>query len=327
MSHRFWHGAYPELFSEVDVPALAADEANALRAAWVGIDRPLGDLAAAQGPDDTLIVVSDHGFQAQTEASDIWVAHFDEVLEAAGLVSGRDGFQLVSTFFAVTLRIAPGPVDERDALIERLRGLLESYTTLDGEALMYVVTLDIAPRPAGTERSFVERAQQWVTRRALDWAFQVVPDPTAQAMVFGLPKRSVLAAMEPDASLRVDGREMPRHRAFYRQRFTGTHHPTAVFVASGGPIARLAKRRKLSVLDVAPLVVYLAGDAIPDDLDGRLPTEWIAAAHLAANPPRHVSAASMPGLTRPSPDALGEAADGSHDPALIEKLRALGYVE
>src|SRR4030095_14467607 len=39
--------------------------------------------------------------------------------------------------------------------------------------------------------------------------------------------------------------------------FTGRHAPPAVFLAAGGPVAKRAERLRLSVLDVAPLLLHL----------------------------------------------------------------------
>ena len=104
--------------------------------------------------------------------------------------------------------------------------------------------------------------------------------------------------------------------------FTGEHNPTAVLLAAGGPIRHVPQRGQLSVLDVAPLFAYLAGVAIPDDLEGRLPEQWLDADALAARPPRRVDADSLPRLPAPvAPDS----ADGESD--VIERLRSMGYVE
>ena len=193
---------------------------------------------------------------------------------------------------------------------------------------MFTTVFDVAERPPRVARSFFERARQWGVARMMDWVFDTKIDPTAHAMLIALPRGSVLGPLWPDGQIRVDGVQMPLHRAIYRQRFTGTHDPTAIFVAAGGAIEQQSKRDRLSVLDIAPLVAYLAGGGIPDDLEGRLPLDWITSKAATENPPRLLSASDLPRLSElEGRSGTGAADSASEDPALIEKLRALGYIE
>ena len=323
-SHRYWHSSFPEDF-EGDIPEFAPDERHAIQNAVRGVDRDLGQIVADLDLEgaDSVIVVSDHGFHADPDSRNIWNARFEDLLAKHDLASGRDGFTLVSTFFAVTLRIAPGPFEERDRLIEKLSGLLDSYRDPDGNLLMRTNVLDVAPRPAGMERTLTNRVWQWGVRKLMSFAFSTKIDPTAHAVIIGLPRGGDLLAFWPDGEIQVDGETMPLHQAIVRQRFTGTHDPTAIFIAAGAGIEKQPDRARLSVLDVAPLVAYLAGSTIPDDLEGRFPVEWVKASMVSANPPEVVPAEGLPVVPR-----LSDPGDsGAEDPALIEKLRALGYIE
>jgi hypothetical protein len=147
-------------------------------------------------------------------------------------------------------------------------------------------------------------------------------------MLIALPKGSALGPLWPDGQIQVDGVKMPLHKAIYRQRFTGIHDPTAIFIAAGGAIEKQSERDRLSVLDVAPLVAYLAGSGLPDDLEGRLPIDWIRSQAAAANPPHILVASDLSDLPE-TRHRSGSGTDdsGSEDPALVEKLRALGYIE
>jgi predicted AlkP superfamily phosphohydrolase/phosphomutase len=328
-AHRTWHASYPEQFAAA-IPEIRDDERGAVQRALREVDRGVGEIVADLDLDgsDSVIIVSDHGFRPVEGRQDVWITRFEDLLAKHGLESGRDGFSLVSTFFAVTIRVAPGPFDERDRLIDRLTTLLESYRTREGEALLSAQVLDVAERPPGMERSLYERARQWVVRRLMDWAFSAKVDPTAHAMIVALPDGDALEALWPDGEIEVDGEPMPVRRAIHRQRFTGTHDPTAIFIAAGRGIARRSARDRLSVLDVAPLVAYLADEPIPDDLEGRLPERWIQRGFANAHPPRRVSAAEWPTLAERATALDPEAtASGGEDPALVEKLRALGYIE
>jgi arylsulfatase A-like enzyme len=320
-SHRYWHASYPEEFRESVLP-FSDDEADAVQHAVRGVDRAIGQLAATLAPEDTILVVSDHGFERRDDSADAWITRVEDVIEAHDLDPDRDGFRLTGTFGAVAFRVAPGPFEAREATAQKLRGLLESYRSVDGDPLLRTQIFDVAPRPEGKRRPWTARLRQWGARLLMERVFDTYLDPGAHAVVVGYPIASRLEPLWPDGAIARGDERLPLHRAISRQRFTGTHHPTAIFVAAGGPIAPVSERDELSVLDVAPLVAYLAGRPIPDDLEGELPTAWIAAEHLAAHPPRHVASDELPGLSE-DPESMPEV----EDPALLEKLRALGYVD
>lgn len=322
-SHRFWHGAFPAEFDpgvSVGVPG----ESTAVRDALRGVDRSVGQIVAALESDDVLLVVSDHGFQTPEDGGrNVWVAHVDAALALAGLDPARDGFSLVSAFGAVSLRVHPGQIAQRDAVLARIVELLRSFQTSKGEALFRAVeSIDIAARPPEHRRPLSTRFWQWLVEKAVTLSFGVDLDPTAHAVVFALPDDSVLLESWPDAIVQVAGKEMPLRDVMSRQLFTGEHHDTAIFLAAGGPIASGRDRARISVLDLSPLLFYLAKQPIPDDLEGRLPTEILKPGALAKSPPRRAPAVEVRSVPRSS-----GVEGGAEDPALVEKLRALGYIE
>lgn len=318
-SHRYWHLAYPE--ESQGGPADHEDERTAIFDAVRGVDRAIGRILESYGPEDTIIVLSDHGFQGMDEPNLVWVTNFDEMARQADLDPDRDGFTVLGTFFATSIRIAPGPFEERDATIAKLLALFDSYRSPDGAPLFFANAIDVTERPAGMERAWTERMWQWGLRLLTEQVFQTKIDPTAQAMVLALPRSGTLEALWPDGQVDAGGAMRPVSQVVYQQPFTGTHHPTALFIAAGGPIQPSAERTQLSVLDVAPLVLYLSGKPIPDDLEGSLPIDHLDPAVLKQRPPTRVKADALPGL--PEDEASGAPRS---DPALTERLRALGYL-
>ncbi len=129
-----------------------------------------------------------------------------------------------------------------------------------------------------------------------------------------------LLAAWPDGSVRFPDGEVPVSRLVQRFDFSGDHAPVGIFVAAGRGIRHTPARVSLSVLDVAPLLLYLAGQPLPDDLEGALPRAVLAPAFLAENPPRTIPAAA-PASAPDAPQREKEIPDG----ALRERLRALGY--
>ena len=320
--HRFWLDAFPEQFPE-GVRAPEPAHRNVLRDAAIGIDTALGEIRAVLGPEDTLLLASDHGFQAGDAEQRIWTSSLDEPLAAVGLTPGREPFRFVSQFFITLIRVQVGPFAEREALTERLAAVLREASTRAGEPLYTVDVLDMRERPAGHERSLWNRARQWTIRTAAWWLFDVDFRADAHAYILARPDAAVLDPLWPDGEVVFAGKTTPLREIAFADDFTGTHHETAMFAAAGGPIRAVRERGDLSVLDIAPLIAYLAGAPIPDDLEGQLPTEWLEPDSLESHPPRSASASSLP--TLPPLAAPGEDADG--DEALLERLKAMGYVE
>ena len=319
--HRFWHDGWPDAGDE-GLPTTAPREGSLMREVLRGLDAGLGEISAALQPEDVLLLASDHGFQAG-EPRYVWAGRTRDHLPASGLDETRDGFILVREWGVIVARVRPGPFDERDATLDRLAAFFESARGPDGERLLDVQVLDGIERPADRRRSLWNRIRQRGFRLVASYGFGATFDDPAHGWVVARFDGDRMKSLWPDAIVSLDGHEMRAEELVAREDFDGQHDPTAVFVAAGGPIRARAERGRLSVLDVASLVAYLAGEPVPDDLEGTLPRDWIDPAWLKANPPRSVPASQLPGLV-PS-EAAPAAAVG--DPAMLERLRSLGYVE
>jgi hypothetical protein len=317
--HRFWREAYPD-----GAAAGAAPRPGSLLRAVLGdLDRALGALGASLGPDDVMLVVSDHGFRAADEARSVWVGRLREHLARADLSEARDAFTVQGQFSAIVVRVHPGRFELREPVLERFTALLESARGPEGEPLFDVQVLDGAPRPPGHERPLFERVWQQGFRLAARLRLGVRFDLPAHATIVARPEADTLERLWPKGQVSFGGASLPLDALMFREVFDGTHDPTALLLAVGGPIAPRAERARLSVLDVAPLVHWLADQPIPDDLEGELPRALLSPEALAARPPRAQPAALAPALP-PEAAAPGESAS---DAELRERLRVLGYVE
>jgi hypothetical protein len=322
LSHRFWRDAFPGQF---EAGGLAPDPAHAgvIREALVGVDGALGEIRASLGPEDVLLVASDHGFQAEDGGeARIWTSSLQEPLRAAGLDAERDAFRFVGQFYAVTVRVLPGPFEEREALSERLAAALGSLRAAgSGEPLYSVEVIDVAPRPPGRERTLLQRLRQWGVRQVVWWLFDVDFGSDAHGFVLAQPNHAALDPLWPGGRVAGEGGEWPIEAVAAPDDFTGRHHPTAVFLAAGGPIRPQRERLQLSVLEIAPLIAHLAGGPLADDLERPVPEALLDPAWLAAHPPRVVPASSLP---EPPRAGAGDADAGEE--ALRERLRSLGYI-
>jgi hypothetical protein len=101
------------------------------------------------------------------------------------------------------------------------------------------------------------------------------------------------------------------------------HHmrsPDGIFIAAG-PAFSPGKVSGMTVHDVLPLLAYLKGLPIADDLEGRVPMQAFDAAFARAHPAVSIASygpRSAPRIT---------VASGAADDAVMEHLRALGYVK
>ena len=105
------------------------------------------------GPEDVLLVVSDHGFRASPEGvPNVWVPRIAPALARAGLDPARDGFHVITRFGIVILQVHEGPFEERQATLERLAALLDGWRGPDGDSLFDVDVIDVAAPPPGRRR-------------------------------------------------------------------------------------------------------------------------------------------------------------------------------
>jgi predicted AlkP superfamily phosphohydrolase/phosphomutase len=100
---------------------------------------------------------------------------------------------------------------------------------------------------------------------------------------------------------------------------SGCHRMHGVMIANGGPVLAGQKMPEAHIYDVAPTMLYLLGQDIPDDMDGRILFE-IASREYVNNNPAHFAASG-------ESDRAEEVEFSSDDDADIrERLRSLGYM-
>jgi hypothetical protein len=93
-----------------------------------------------------------------------------------------------------------------------------------------------------------------------------------------------------------------------------------VFVARGPAIRRAQNSGPLSLIDVAPTVLYTLDLAIPSDLEGRIATEIFVPEHLSL----HAAKSGQPTEHAVASDV---AAPRRQEAEIIERMKALGYLE
>ncbi len=291
MGHRFWN------------------KEDVMRRTVLGMDRALGEILASLGPDDHVLVASDHGFQASPSPSRRWGFDARWLLDQGGVRD--DGILVVSEWVTVTLRINPGPEAQREATLARLGELFGSIRAADGSPAFEVDVVHVPERPSEAR----DRPKMLV--RTMQ---RLLP---AYAFLVASPVPETLERIERERRVRIGGRSFPAERFATAHDFTGVHNPVGIFLAAGKAIRHRPGRVRLSVLDIAPLMTYLAGQPIPGDFEGRLPRALLDPGYLERHPPRQVSADQAPRLpAEPGMPGTPGAADAETE----ERLRALGYI-
>lgn len=101
---------------------------------------------------------------------------------------------------------------------------------------------------------------------------------------------------------------------------SGDHRPNGVLVCCGETLKRGAKVSGANIVDIAPTILYLMGQDIPESMDGRVLTEIFAKNFLTTHPVRYradcESRAVASNTELPEEDILD----------IEERLRGLGYL-
>src|SRR6266511_5223369 len=105
-----------------------------------------------------------------------------------------------------------------------------------------------------------------------------------------------------------------------KHEYVGSHRHDGIF-ALAGPSATKRERAAIEIADVAPTVLYLLGEEIPVDLEGRVVAEAIDPEVLDRRPPEYDDITLMK-VGRP---AEGYAPEDAEE--VERRLRGLGYIE
>jgi hypothetical protein len=108
-----------------------------------------------------------------------------------------------------------------------------------------------------------------------------------------------------------------------RPSVSGSHRPVGVFGARGPTIREGFVANELSILDIAPTVLYSLGLPLPQELQGRVPAEIYREGVMNQHPVQKSAGASGQGSQANAP-VPGELED---EETVLERLRELGYIE
>lgn len=304
MSHRFFHTYAPEAFEpriRVEPRYEGILEKTARR-----LDAAVGEITAALDEDAHVVLVSDHGSAPDVAVHRMWGYDAAFFLSGAGLTED-DGVASVNSFIFTAFKVEDGPEEDRDDAMRRLEAFVRDVRSASGDPLLEVRTF------RDPERTMAE---------AEPWQAEVMePHLPAYGFLFVSVVPEVVGSLWPDGEVVAGGGRLSIREVVAANDFTGGHDPTGFFLAAGPAVARGAPRGRLSVVDVAPLLLYLAGQAVPDGFDGRLAEEVLDPDYLARHPVRRVAVSDA--LLLPPEEVDPDDAESEE---IRRRLRALGYV-
>jgi predicted AlkP superfamily phosphohydrolase/phosphomutase len=306
------------------------------------LDEAVGELVAHLGDDSNVLVVSDHGGGSLEGVVNLnfWLAEQGYLHYANGRAKGDVGRRLYEL-----RRLLPEEL--RYALKQRLPGLRERGYRLRPpsvvdwrrtQAFAYGVFGNVVLNVAGRERFGIvppdeyDRVRDELRERLLDlrWTdgerivaavhrredlyagpeLWRIPDLVVEFRDYAWLGKGNLVQRTPSIEDTVS------IKAHTSQAYVGSHRPDGIFVLSG-PGARRGAELHGGIADVAPTLLYLLGEPIPAELEGRLLTEALDPALLDSRVPEFADSAS----------AAPGAASVESPPEVEERLRSLGYVE
>lgn len=288
---------------------------------YIYLDRLLGEIDRLAGTDATVLMASDHGFGVQMETFFV-----NAWLEQHGHLKWADN-QRPQESDSATLGV--GQIARHTYLLDW--GKTRAFTATPSSCGIHIV-LQSPQYPNGVKAEEYGPFRDTLKKELLG---QKHPE-TGKSLIRNIWTREEAFAgpqvdQAPDLTLEIDGGGLisilaSDHILKKRRQPMGTHRPEGIFLARGPAIRKGHTAEALSILDVAPAILYSLDLSIPEDLDGQFPAEIIEPAALRKQPLK------IAGSTREqSQDSAAsnpqKVFDANAEAEMAARLRELGYIE
>jgi predicted AlkP superfamily phosphohydrolase/phosphomutase len=342
VQHYFWPGN----LETVDDPGWAP-----IRRVYQQIDSIVGQVMEAAGPEATILLVSDHGFGPERPAKSL----VNKLLEGAGLLryrkrqSGLTGRVIKQLLVTGRLVI---PEVFQDRLARAMPGLhLRAVNEHRFSGIDWPSTCAFAGPHGGrvwlnlegreqegiVAQSDYDRVREEVRSLLLSITDEASGNPVVTAVhrreeIYRGPYRDAAADLLIRWNYQTLGNTLCANANGKRivvradgapgsvNQWSGTHRPEGILVAWGPGIRRRATIEGATLCDIAPTVLYLQHQPIPEDMDGKVLTAIFEDTVCSERPVR---------FCRPGPGQQPAAPglDSSEARELEDRLRGLGYIE
>jgi predicted AlkP superfamily phosphohydrolase/phosphomutase len=260
---------------------------NAILDLWKKQDAILGRMLALIPEDATVMMMSDHGFDA-----------IYRQVNMANWVAQTEVPDLLKTMAVPPLNITNGILHY--SLQSQLAGGSDREAFLDRFIQMCKDLED--PETGVHPFQYIFRREDIYKGRMLEKA----PD-----LVFHEHAKYFVTRGKPDST------DMPIFQNVWTTSFSATHRPEGIFALKGPGVKKNTSgtlRERLAaggdfqhanIIDVAPTMLAMMDQPVPDAMDGRVLTEGLTGDFLAAHP---VKVEEVPGflLDRPEPSDMSD---------------------
>ncbi|MFQ5615699.1 MAG: alkaline phosphatase family protein [Anaerolineales bacterium] len=318
---------------------------NALLEAYEQCDALLGDLMEWAGPDTTTFVMSDHGFGSVYPRQFL----FSQLVEGGYLAYKSP--PVAASIVRIAQKLALRTYATVPFLREWVKGLRPHNqkamkTTLrrtgflpDASAIDYRKS-HVLPSNFGLQlwvndqerfaNGLVTATERERLVDSLREYLLAIKDPATQQPVISKVYlgaevyRGAAAPKGPDLIIEYTNFYSPTQPLAGAQnaRLDGSHTIEGVFLAHGPNIVP-APVENASLMDIAPTILYLLGNPVPPDMDGRVLTEIFREAYLNQHP---ITIGTELARYETTTDGDGEELTPEEEAELEMQLRQLGYL-
>lgn len=320
-----------------------------VRAHYREVDRHLGEVLAAAGPEATVMVLSDHGFRSVPVKfyPNRWLAERGLLATRRARGRGRGGegpegavggeeaeIRKVDEFLA--------PRGPAGGLLDRLRGFVGLGGDLEVDpartrASLYSIEtggVQVNLRGRSPRGIVAPGAEYEAVRDEVIAGLRALRLPGSAEPLFDLVERreevyrGPMVDWAPDVVTRSRGnavaiaRDLDAGKWLRENRHErGGHSPDGILILRGPGVRRGARVEGMGIEDVMPTLLWLLGVPVPDGLDGRVRTDLLDPEAAAARP---VRTAAAPAAAPPAAPAA--AFEAGEEEELRRTLEGLGYI-
>lgn len=316
LQHLCWRFLRPE-----DATPLETAEEKHLRELALDyyrkLDRVLERMVEMAGPEATTIMASDHGFGPTWE-----VFHLNTWLERKGYLAWSDAALHRETASAP---LGVGQVAKHTWLLDWSR--TRAYATTPTSNGIHI-------NLAHGDKPGVKPEEYESFRARLIEDLKTVVDPQSGERVVSEIYTREEAFPGPNGKYGPDLTLVLRDGGLIsilpapeplekRKAVAGSHRHVGVFLAKGPGVKRGFTSKELSLLDVAPTVLYTLGLPVPREMEGKVPPPVFEARHMALRPVRIAAHAAAAAAVQTADASLSE----EDEAVVMERLRELGYID